>query len=104
MMAWPSEPLCLALNWPIVRFSRTVMARKMRLPSGTSAKPCDARWCAGSRVTSFPDSLMVPARIGSRPATALRNVDLPAPLRPTKAVTRPGFACSDMSHTAIMSP
>ena len=64
---------------------------------GTKAIPLRARWMAPCRVTSAPSRVMVPLRAGTRPATTLSSVDLPAPFGPMTVTISP-------APTAISTP
>ena len=86
------------------RFSRTVRLLKMRRPCGTSATPCAAiisgdkpgHRARRTRATS-------PRRGGNRPMVTFMQVDLPAPLRPSRPSMRASPSSNDTpcKHVAV---
>ena len=87
-----------------IRFSRTVRLLKMRRPCGTSAMPRAAIASGGSRVMSAPNTSTLPPRAGRSPTTTFMQVDLPAPLRPSRPSRRPSPSANDTFSRMWLSP
>ena len=62
-----------------------------------------ARLCSGREVTSMPSMAMVPESTGHTPATALRRVDLPAPLPPMTVTKSPSARVRETPFRARFS-
>ena len=73
-------------------------------PSGTMIRPSRDTCSAGMREMSMPSKCTVPLRPSFKPTSALRKVDLPAPLAPTSATASPSPTVKSMSNTACRSP
>jgi hypothetical protein len=86
-----------------MRFSRTVRLLKIRRPCGTSATPRAAIISGGSRVTGAPNTSTLPARGGNSPTLTFMQVDLPAPLRPSRPSRRPSPSAKRhlLQHMAV---
>ena len=54
--------------------------------------------------TSFPSNMMRPSSAGWMPAIVFTNVDLPAPLSPTRATTSLWFTWKSTSLRACTGP
>ena len=89
---------------PMSRFSSTVSEANRRRPSGTSAMPRPTISKAGNAPISRPSNCTADAGRGNRPATALRNVVLPAPLAPITATVSPAASEKVMPWSAWKSP
>jgi hypothetical protein len=63
-----------------------------------------ARNSRGSRRTSKPSSVTVPASACSNPQTIRKAVDLPAPFGPTRPTTSPAAAESETPDEALLRP
>src|ERR1700722_10176262 len=57
-----------------------------------------------SHLTALPSTLTSPSSGVSTPAKLLSSVDLPAPLCPTSATTRPGLIVRCTSDKACVAP
>src|SRR5262249_45144118 len=77
---------------------------KRRRPSGMSATPILHMSCADADDTSEPSRRRLPRRIGSRRASALTSVVLPAPLGPSTETISPTPTRSETSQRAGASP
>src|SRR5260370_359295 len=77
------------------RFSRTVRLLKMRRPCGTKATPRAAISSGAKRVTAAPNNSTAPLRGGNSPTVTFMQVDLPAPLRPSRPRRRPSPSAND---------
>src|SRR5262245_13422874 len=89
---------------PTSRFSMTVRSEKMRRSSGTKPSPRRAISNGLSREMSSPRKRTVPARWGISAISALKVVDLPAPLRPISATTSPRPTWNDGSNRICAAP
>ena len=89
---------------PISRFSRTLICRNTRRPSGQSAMPLPTMVCGAMPSRLLPSNSTTPSRGLSRPATVLSVVDLPAPLAPISVTTSPSSTSKEMPFTAWMAP
>ena len=87
-----------------IRFSRTVRLLKIRRPCGTSATPRDEITSGGSRVTAAPNTSTVPARGGNSPTLTFMQVDLPAPLRPSRPRSLPSPRSNETFCSTWLSP
>src|ERR1035437_6409198 len=81
------------------RCARTVRLLKMWRPCGTRATPRAAIDSGGKPVTGWPKTRTSPVRGASRPMVTFMQVDLPAPLRPS----RPSMRASPSSNETSCS-
>jgi hypothetical protein len=58
----------------------------------------------GNVVTGVPKTSTAPARGGSSPTVTFMQVDLPAPLRPSKPSRRPSPSSNDTFCSTWLSP
>src|SRR6185312_7948839 len=87
-----------------LRFSRTVRLLKTRRPCGTSATPRAATISGERPVTGSPNTATSPRRGGKRPTVTFMQVDLPAPLRPSRPSMRASPSSNDTSCRTWLSP
>src|SRR5690625_1017546 len=88
----------------MARFSSIVMSGAVPASGSRNTRPMwAARRKSGSRVTSAPSTVTVPASGGSFPAMTLSIVDFPAPLDPMTVVNSPGASRSEMPWRARRS-
>src|SRR5450756_821264 len=86
------------------RFSRTVRLLKMWRPCGTRATPRAAIDSGGKPVTGWPKTRTWPRRGASRPVVTFMQVDLPAPLRPSRPSMRASPSSNATSCSTRLSP
>jgi len=87
-----------------MRFSRTVKLLKMRRPCGTNATPAAATSSGDRPVTDLPNTVTSPLRGGNRPTATFMQVDLPAPLRPSRPSIRASLRLNETSASTWLSP
>src|SRR5262249_471971 len=66
--------------------------------------PCRAMRLDLRSINSWPSNLIEPLRLASMPMIARMVVVLPAPLRPSKVTTSPGFTSKVMGCRTWLSP
>ena len=89
---------------PIVRFSFTVIRRRVPLPWGIWAIPKSARLWVFFKSRSIPSNVMEPAVTGDNPQIRRSNVVFPAPLEPTRETTSPLSTSMLTSYSTFRSP
>ncbi len=76
----------------------------MRRPCGTSATPRAAISSGVKPLTFSPNTVMSPRRGGNSPMVTFMQVDLPAPLRPSKPSMRASPSSNETSCSTWLSP
>ncbi len=94
----------LRVKAPISRFSRTLICRNTRRPSGHRAMPLPTMVWGGTPSRLWPSNSTLPWRGLRRPATVLSVVDLPAPLAPMRVTISPSSTSKEIPFTAWMEP
>jgi hypothetical protein len=87
-----------------IRFSRTVRLLKMRRPCGTRATPLAAIRSGGNPPTASPNTATLPRRGGNSPIVTFMQVDLPAPLRPSRPSRRAAPSSNETCCNTWLSP
>jgi hypothetical protein len=88
----------------MIRFSSTLMSRKVMRPSGIMVTLASLIFHVGVPLMGVPSSVIVPAPTGSKPMMARSRVVLPAPFGPMMVVSLPCGMDSDTSHSTLMAP
>src|SRR6185503_10594912 len=89
---------------PSSRLCSTLSSGNTLRPCGTYVMPSSSRRRGSSFVMSRPANAMWPCRTASSPNTALKTVDLPAPLGPMTVVIAPRAACRLVPLRTVRPP
>src|SRR5262245_61810726 len=102
-----SERKKFSPRWPCAprrMFSRTVSLVSALVSWNVRTMPARATWWAGTPDIDLPLNIHEPASAVSKPVSWLKNVVLPAPLGPMRAVIEPRWTSRWATSTAVRPP